>query len=180
MPTSGQRHTPVHDHTMEEASQTADEMCLKTGYDMGSMAHDNACPSYTFAHGDTSRSSSTSSTISLLPTIRTSPPPTTSTAPTDVRGRDEMRFMPTPGADFFSWNVGKLEGDHKNAKVLAEESSKHAAETLSKYLQQRGILVMLEGPSRIVLDLQISESDVQYTLSCFQQALTGVPDQNGI
>ncbi|KAL0008999.1 hypothetical protein SO802_010501 [Lithocarpus litseifolius] len=74
---------------------------------------------------------------------------------------------------FFSWNVGKLEGDHKNAKVLAEglnkikgirvdaasvetnifyfdieESSKHTAETLSKYLQQRGILVMLEGPSR--------------------------------
>ncbi|KAM4108796.1 hypothetical protein ACB094_03G072400 [Castanea mollissima] len=104
-------------------------------------------------------------------------------------------------------NVGKLEGDHKNAKVLAEglnkikgirvdaasvetnifyfdieESSKHTAESLSKYLQQRGILVMLEGPSRvrIVLHHQISESDVQYTLSCFQQARTGVPDQNGI
>ena len=26
---------------MEEASQTADEICLDTGYDMGSMAHDD-------------------------------------------------------------------------------------------------------------------------------------------
>ena len=46
--------TPVHDHTMEEASQTADEMCLDIGYDMGSMAHDDAGPPHTFAHGDTS------------------------------------------------------------------------------------------------------------------------------
>ncbi|KAK9998530.1 hypothetical protein SO802_018133 [Lithocarpus litseifolius] len=83
---------------MEEASQTADDMCLDTGYDMGSMAHDDAGPSYTFAHGDTSRSPSTSSSGSPLPTTHTSPPPTTSTAPPDVRGRDEMRFMPTPGA----------------------------------------------------------------------------------
>ncbi|KAK7822949.1 hypothetical protein CFP56_035943 [Quercus suber] len=114
-PTSGRHHTPMHDHTMEEASQTANEMCLDTGYDMGcdatgplpSMAHDDACPSYTFAHYDTSRSSSmvrddtsppTSSTTSLLPTTHTSPPPTTGIAPANVHGRDEMRFMPTPGA----------------------------------------------------------------------------------
>lgn len=56
--TSGGRHTPVHDHTMEEASQTSDEMCLDTGYDMGSMAHDDAGPSHTFAHGETCRSPS--------------------------------------------------------------------------------------------------------------------------
>ncbi|KAK9993091.1 hypothetical protein SO802_022794 [Lithocarpus litseifolius] len=62
------------------------------------MAHDDAGPSHTFAHGDTSRSPSTSSSGSLLPTTRTSPPLTTSTAPANVRGRDEMRFMPTPGA----------------------------------------------------------------------------------
>ncbi|KAK7820089.1 hypothetical protein CFP56_039254 [Quercus suber] len=37
-PTSSRRHRPVHDHTMEEASQTADDMCLDAGYDMGSMA----------------------------------------------------------------------------------------------------------------------------------------------
>ena len=43
--TSGRHHTPVHDHTMKEVSQTADEMCLDTGYDMGSMAHDDAGPS---------------------------------------------------------------------------------------------------------------------------------------
>ena len=65
-PTSGPRHTPVptsrrrqalvHDHTMEEASQTTDEMRLDTIYDIGSMAHDDAGPSHLFAHGDTSRS----------------------------------------------------------------------------------------------------------------------------
>ncbi|KAL0003077.1 hypothetical protein SO802_016858 [Lithocarpus litseifolius] len=81
-------------------------MYLDTSYDMGSMSHNDAGPSHMFAHGDTSRSPSmvrddtyppTSSTTSLLPTTRTSPPPTTGTAPTDVRGRDEMRFMPTLG-----------------------------------------------------------------------------------
>nr|POE53078.1 serine--trna ligase [Quercus suber] len=88
----------MHDHTTEEASQTADKMCLDTSYDMGSMAHDDVGPSHTFAHRDTSRSPSTSSTTSLLPTTHTSPPPTTRTAPVDVCGRDEMRFMPTPSA----------------------------------------------------------------------------------
>ncbi|KAK9985159.1 hypothetical protein SO802_034684 [Lithocarpus litseifolius] len=83
---------------MEEANQTEDEMCLDIGYDMGSMAHDDAGPSQTFAHGDASRSPSTSSTTTPLPTTRMSPPPTTSTASADVRGRDDMRFMPTPGA----------------------------------------------------------------------------------
>jgi len=104
-------------------------------------------------------------------------------------------------------NVGKLEGDHKNAKILAEglnqikgirvdvasvetnimyfdieESSKFTAEKLCKFLEERGILLMAESSSRvrIVIHHQISESDVQYTLSCFQKALTGVQDQNGI
>ncbi|XP_065635669.1 uncharacterized protein LOC112039532 [Quercus suber] len=107
VPTSSRRHTPVHDHTMEEASQTADEMCLDTGYDMGSMARDDAGPSHMFAHGDTSRSPSmrcddtcppTSPSTSPLPTTSMFPPLTTSTAPADVHGIDEMRFMPTPGA----------------------------------------------------------------------------------
>ncbi|KAK7826636.1 protein involved in de novo 2 [Quercus suber] len=93
VPTSGRCYTPVHDHTMEEASQTADEMCLDIGYDIGSMAHDNRGPSHTFAHGDTSRSPSmrsddtcppTSPTISPLPTARMSPPVTTGTASADV------------------------------------------------------------------------------------------------
>ena len=76
VPTSTRRHTPVHDHTMEEASQTTDEMCLDTAYDIGSMAHDAAGPSHTF-------------------------PLTSSTAPVVVHGRDEMRFMPTPGMSIF-------------------------------------------------------------------------------
>ena len=106
VPTSSRRHTPMHNHTMEEASQTTDKMCLDTGYDMGSMAHDDAGPSHTFAHGDTSRSPSmrsdgtcppTSPTTSPLPTTHTSPLLTTGTALADVHGRDEIRFMPTPG-----------------------------------------------------------------------------------
>ncbi|KDP23711.1 hypothetical protein JCGZ_23544 [Jatropha curcas] len=103
-------------------------------------------------------------------------------------------------------NVGKLEDDHKKAKTIAEglhqfkelrvdaaavetniiyvdvvESSKFTAEKLCKSLEQHGVLVMLEGPFsfRIVLHHQISASDVQYTLSCFQQILTGVQAENG-
>nr|XP_023900466.1 zinc finger CCCH domain-containing protein 18-like [Quercus suber] len=64
-------------------------MCLDTGYDMGSMAHDDAGPSHMCPP--------TSPTTSPLPTTRTSPPLTTGIAPADVHGRDEMRFMPTPG-----------------------------------------------------------------------------------
>uniref|UniRef100_A0A7N2L7B8 Uncharacterized protein n=1 Tax=Quercus lobata TaxID=97700 RepID=A0A7N2L7B8_QUELO len=91
---------------MEEASQIADEMCLDTSYDMGSMAHDDAGPSHTFAHGDTSWSPSirsdgtcppTPPTTSPLPTTRMSPPLITDTTPADVHGRDKMRFMPTLG-----------------------------------------------------------------------------------
>uniref|UniRef100_A0A7N2KQU6 Uncharacterized protein n=1 Tax=Quercus lobata TaxID=97700 RepID=A0A7N2KQU6_QUELO len=83
VPTFGRHHTSVNDYTMGEASQTANEICLDTGYDMGSMANDDAGPSNTFAHGDISRSPSTSFTASPLPTTRTSPPPTTGTASTD-------------------------------------------------------------------------------------------------
>ncbi|XVF57119.1 hypothetical protein PTKIN_Ptkin06aG0178100 [Pterospermum kingtungense] len=103
-------------------------------------------------------------------------------------------------------NVGKLEADHKKAKVLAEglnqikglkvnvaavetniiyfdivEGPKITTEKLYKYLEEHGVLVMPEGPSRmrIVLHHQISTSDVQYTLSCFQQAFSGVQEENG-
>ncbi|XP_021912246.1 probable low-specificity L-threonine aldolase 1 [Carica papaya] len=103
-------------------------------------------------------------------------------------------------------NLSKLEGDHKKAKILADglnqinglrvdaakvetniiyfkvmEYSRMTAERLCKYLKDHGILVIYEGESRIriVLHHQISASDVQYTLSCFQQALTGEHDENG-
>ncbi|KAG8648100.1 probable low-specificity L-threonine aldolase 1 isoform X2 [Manihot esculenta] len=103
-------------------------------------------------------------------------------------------------------NVRKLEDDHKKAKTLAEglnqikglrvdvaavetnivyleieEGSKYTAETLRKSLEQHGILVMLAGRLRIriVLHHQISASDVQFALSCFQQASTGVQGENG-
>ena len=46
-PTSSRRHTSLHDHTMEEASQTTDEMSLDSAYDIGSIAHDDAGPSHT-------------------------------------------------------------------------------------------------------------------------------------
>ncbi|XP_030963490.1 mucin-2-like [Quercus lobata] len=106
VPTSSWRHRPMHDHTMEEASQTTDEMCLDTAYDIGSMTHDDAGPSHTFAHGDISGSPSmrsdgtcppTSPSTSPLPTTRTSSPLTGGPTLAVVDGRDEMRFMPTPG-----------------------------------------------------------------------------------
>ncbi|KAF5740486.1 Threonine aldolase 1 isoform 1 [Tripterygium wilfordii] len=100
-------------------------------------------------------------------------------------------------------NVGKLEADHKNAKILADglnhikglralpaetniiffdilEDSKLTAEKLCENLKEHGVLLMQEGPSRIraVLHHQISEDDVQYTLSRFQQALSGAENEN--
>ncbi|KAL3834049.1 hypothetical protein ACJIZ3_008785 [Penstemon smallii] len=95
-------------------------------------------------------------------------------------------------------NVGKLESDHKKAKILAEglnkikglkvdlasvetnivyfeilEDSSITEIELFKYLEAHGILVMPEGPlkTRLVIHHQISESDVQYTLSCIQVIL---------
>ncbi|KAL3838121.1 hypothetical protein ACJIZ3_022712 [Penstemon smallii] len=92
-------------------------------------------------------------------------------------------------------NVGKLESDHKKAKLLAEGINKikglkvdvASVETnivyvdiveelsiteieLFKKLEALGILVMPEGPLkiRLVVHHQISESDVLYTLSCIQ------------
>ncbi|KAF3452350.1 hypothetical protein FNV43_RR02783 [Rhamnella rubrinervis] len=104
-------------------------------------------------------------------------------------------------------NVRKLEDDHKKAKVLAVglsklkglsvdiasvetnilyvdvvEGSKMTTEKLCKYLADHGVLLMQESPSRIriVLHHQISGTDVQYTLSCFQQALmNGEHVENG-
>ncbi|GMY20482.1 low-specificity L-threonine aldolase 1 [Fagus crenata] len=59
------------------------------------------------------------------------------------------------------------------ASVETNISSKITAEDLCNYLEEHEL--------RIVLHHQISESDVQYTSSCFQQALTGlVEDQNVI
>ncbi|KAL7185038.1 hypothetical protein ACSBR2_027058 [Camellia fascicularis] len=103
-------------------------------------------------------------------------------------------------------NVGKLDGDHKKAKILAEglskikglkadvtsvetnivyfdilEGANITTQKLRKNLEEHGILVMPESSTRVrlVVHYQISASDVQYTLSCIQQAVTGVPAENG-
>lgn len=103
-------------------------------------------------------------------------------------------------------NVAKLECDHKNAKTLAEglnkikglkvdvasvetnivyfdilKSANISTEKLCKNLEERGILVMSWSSSsvRLVVHHQISPTDVQYTLSCIKEAVTGVPDENG-
>nr|ACJ85157.1 unknown [Medicago truncatula]AFK44463.1 unknown [Medicago truncatula] len=95
-------------------------------------------------------------------------------------------------------NVGKLESDHKKTRLLADglneikglrvnpcsietniifidivDGSRTTTEKIFKYLEERGILLMQEKASRlrVVLHHQISASDVQYTLSCFQQAV---------
>ncbi|XP_050940762.1 low-specificity L-threonine aldolase 1-like isoform X3 [Cucumis melo] len=104
-------------------------------------------------------------------------------------------------------NIVKLEGDHENAKFLADGLNKikglqvesHLIETniifvdikdstitgekLSKILEEHGILVLPESSSRIriVLHHQISATDTQYTLSCFQQAMAGaITNENGV
>ncbi|CAI9091483.1 OLC1v1026528C1 [Oldenlandia corymbosa var. corymbosa] len=101
-------------------------------------------------------------------------------------------------------NVGKLEGDHKRAKTLAEGLNKikglkvdldsvqtnivycdilesvNITETkLCKMLEGYGILVLPEGPLRIrfVIHHQISDSDVQHSLSCIQLAVNGAPNK---
>lgn len=103
-------------------------------------------------------------------------------------------------------NVGKLVNDHKNAKTLAEglnkikglkvdvasvetnivyfdilEGSRVTALKLGKIMEEHGILLMPDSSSRvrIVIHHQVSASDVQYTLSCIKQAVTGVADENG-
>ncbi|RDX65935.1 putative low-specificity L-threonine aldolase 1, partial [Mucuna pruriens] len=129
-------------------------------------------------------------------------------------------------------NVGKLESDHKNSRLLAdglnevkglrvdtrsvetnivyidiEEGTRTTAEKIRKYLEERGILLIQESSSRssfpsttfsllqiieiivnftmkssqfrVVLHHQISTSDVQYALSCFQQAVKGVQNDMG-
>ncbi|KAF7131926.1 hypothetical protein RHSIM_Rhsim09G0137500 [Rhododendron simsii] len=103
-------------------------------------------------------------------------------------------------------NVAKLERDHKNAKTLAEGLNKIkglkvdvasvetnivyfdilnnayvSTEKLCKNLEERGILVMSLNSSRVrlVVHHQISTTDVQYTLSCIKEAMTGVPYENG-
>lgn len=105
-------------------------------------------------------------------------------------------------------NIVKLEGDHENAKILADglkeikglqveshlvetniifvdikEDSTITGEKLSKILEEHGILVLPESSSRIriVLHHQISATDIQYTLSCFQQSMTGaITNESGV
>nr|XP_043631827.1 probable low-specificity L-threonine aldolase 1 [Erigeron canadensis] len=103
-------------------------------------------------------------------------------------------------------NVQKLETDHKNAKALADglnkikglsvdvdsvetnivyfdisDGSHITAMKLGKILEEHGILLMPDSSSRvrIVIHHQVSASDLQYTLSCIKQAMTGVADENG-
>lgn len=98
-------------------------------------------------------------------------------------------------------NVSKLKGDHKKAKFLAEGLNKISGlkvdmatvETnivfcdilkganktemeMCKILAEHGVLVLSEGPQRIrfVIHHQISDTDVQYALSCVQRAVAGV------
>ncbi|GJW00496.1 probable low-specificity L-threonine aldolase 1 [Tanacetum coccineum] len=61
------------------------------------------------------------------------------------------------------------------------EGSHITAMTLGKFLEGHGILLMPDSSSRvrIVIHHQVSASDVQYTLSCIKQAMTGVADENG-
>ncbi|CAN4090158.1 unnamed protein product [Withania somnifera] len=101
-------------------------------------------------------------------------------------------------------NLVKLEGDHRKAKILSAELNKikglkvdvATVETnivycdilkgskineteLCKTLEQHGLLILPEGPLRVlfVLHHQISESDVHYAVSCLQRGLAGIAEQ---
>ncbi|KAL5156142.1 putative low-specificity L-threonine aldolase 1 [Glycine soja] len=65
--------------------------------------------------------------------------------------------------------------------VEIEEGSRTTAAKLCKDLEDYGILLMPMDSSRlrIVFHHQISATDVQYALSCFQQAVNGVRNENG-
>ncbi|KAJ3706423.1 hypothetical protein LUZ61_010128 [Rhynchospora tenuis] len=107
-------------------------------------------------------------------------------------------------------NVAKLSDDHKRAKMLAEglrevehfsvdlssvesnmvffdirETSKISPDRLCEVLQERGVLAMPASSTsvRLVLHYQISDSDLQFALTCIkaavEQILTG-ETKNGV
>ncbi|KAK2970397.1 hypothetical protein RJ640_016251 [Escallonia rubra] len=121
-------------------------------------------------------------------------------------GMRQVGILCAAGLVALQENVAKLEGDHKRAKLLAEglnkikglkvdvasvetnivyfdilEGSNITGPKLCKIVGEHGILLMPESLSRIrlVIHHQISGSDVQHTLSCIQQAVTGGPTENG-
>ncbi|KAK3043122.1 hypothetical protein RJ639_000011, partial [Escallonia herrerae] len=121
-------------------------------------------------------------------------------------GMRQVGILCAAGLVALQENVAKLEGDHKRAKLLAEglnkikglkvdvasvetnivyfdilEGSNITGPKLCKIVGEHGILLMPESLSRIrlVIHHQISVSDVQHTLSCIQQAVTGGPTENG-
>ncbi|KAL0744422.1 hypothetical protein Bca4012_085935 [Brassica carinata] len=101
-------------------------------------------------------------------------------------------------------NVAKLEDDHKKAKILAEglnrverlkvnvaavetniiyvdlpKDPKFGAEDACKSLEVLGVLVIPQNTFRIriVLHHQISDSDLEYVLSCFEKLFSSVPEE---
>ncbi|KAF9607870.1 hypothetical protein IFM89_003574 [Coptis chinensis] len=103
-------------------------------------------------------------------------------------------------------SVCKLEGDHRKAKIIADglneikglkvdaasvqtnmvfcdalKGSNIIVSKLCEVLEEHGILIMpiCSSSLRIVLHHQISDSDVQYTLSCIQQAVIQIQADAG-
>lgn len=101
-------------------------------------------------------------------------------------------------------NVAKLDDDHKKAKILAEglnrierlrvnvaavetniiyvdlpKDPKFGAEDACKSLEVLGVLVIPQTTFRIriVLHHQISDSDLEYALSCFEKLFSSVPEE---
>ncbi|KAK4776820.1 hypothetical protein SAY86_005508 [Trapa natans] len=122
-------------------------------------------------------------------------------------GMRQIGILCAAGLIALQENVGKLEQDHRKAKALAEgiaqikglkidvasvetnimyfdieEGSNMTALKLRKKLEEHGILIMFDNSSRVrlVMHHQISEGDVQYTISCLKNAMAGLPEENGI
>ncbi|CAI9768366.1 unnamed protein product [Fraxinus pennsylvanica] len=121
-------------------------------------------------------------------------------------GMRQVGVLCAPALVALEENISKLEDDHQKAKILAEglnkikglkvdmasvetnivyfdilEGSNITETHLCKILEAHGVLAMPEGPltMRLVVHHQISESDVQYTLSCIQKAVSGFLGENG-
>jgi len=101
-------------------------------------------------------------------------------------------------------NVSKLEDDHRKAKILADglnqikqlsvdttsvesnmvffnisAGSLISPERLCQVLEKHGVLAMTASPTsiRLVLHYQISETDVQYAMTCIKQAVHQISNE---
>nr|POE77098.1 protein involved in de novo 2 [Quercus suber] len=152
---------------MEEASETADEMCLDIGYDMGSMAHDDAGPSHTFAHGDISQSPSIRSDDTCPPTSPTTSPLPTGITPTD-RQKEELHKRiiqlqkQLDAKQALELEIERLRGSLNVMKHMGDDGDVEILEivdTILKQLRDKGELEDLEALNQTLIVKERKSND---------------------